>query len=84
MPRPSSGWAVPLKGDPLGVVNDRYLNLLTLPPSKFFECQQEALQLLPEEYRDSSFMIHVTAESIAWHRYGTSYIVDELIGGPWD
>lgn len=65
-------------------MNDRYINLLTLPPSKFYECQREAVRLLPEAYRYSGEMIRIAVEGIAWRRYGTPYIVDELIGGPWD
>ncbi len=85
MPRPSSGVATAAWGShPLGAMSDRKLNVLLLPPSKVFECQQEAVRLLPEESRVMDEMVRIATEGIAWRKYGTSYIVDELIGGPWD
>ena len=43
----------------------------------FFEAQTLGLTT-------DSGVLEAIAKNIHWHRFGTSYIVDELIGGPWD
>ena len=78
MPRPSSGDAPALSGL---WINDKRVAWLVSTPAEFHQAYYEARQLLGGEFDND--ITREIAMNIHWLSHGTSYIVDELIGGPW-
>lgn len=81
MPRPSSGEA--RAKEYWGGLTDKDLLWLTARPSHGSQAYMEA-QFLANGISDDPGFFKEVAKNLLWRRYGTSYIVDELIGGPWD
>lgn len=79
MPRPSSG----LAGHGPGTVVDKWIAWESAKPGHWIEAEFEARRIAGGAIDDPGILKEI-ARSIHWRDHGTSYIVDELIGGPFD